>query len=82
MPQDEESSALGNKPATSVTRLAALIPGILLCIVVAGVAAALETAERSWFAHPYVEALVLAILLGMAVRSLPASPSAPSNCSK
>ena len=70
MPQDEESSAPGNKPATSVTRLAALIPGILLCTVVAGVSAALEAAERSLFAHPYVEALVLAILLGMAVRSL------------
>ena len=69
MPQDEESSAPGNKPATSVTRLAALIPGILLCIVIAGVSAALEAAERRLFAHPYVEALVLAILLGMAVRS-------------
>ena len=69
MPQDEEFSAPGNRPATSVTRLAALIPGVLLCIVVAGISAALEAAERRLFAHPYVEALVLAILLGMAVRS-------------
>ena len=69
MPQDEEFSAPGNQPATSVTRLAALIPGVLLCIAVAGVSAALEAAERHLFAHPYVEALVLAILLGMAVRS-------------
>ena len=69
MPQDEEFSAPGNGTATSVTRLAALIPGVLLCIVVAGVSAALEAAERHLFAHPYVEALVLAILLGMAVRS-------------
>jgi hypothetical protein len=67
--QDEESSAPGHRPATSATRLAALIPGVLLCIAVAGVSAALETAERRLFAHPYVEALVLAILLGMAVRS-------------
>jgi uncharacterized integral membrane protein (TIGR00698 family) len=52
-----------------VTRLAALIPGVLLCIVIAGVSAALESVERRLFAHPYVEALVLAILLGMAVRS-------------
>ena len=52
-----------------VSRLAALIPGVLLCIVIAGVSAALEVAERRLFAHPYVEALVLAILLGMAVRS-------------
>ena len=69
MPQDEESSVPGNRPAISVTRLAALIPGVLLCIAVAGVSAALEAAERRLFAHPYVEALVLAILLGMAVRS-------------
>ncbi|MEH2614426.1 YeiH family protein [Bradyrhizobium sp. AZCC 1693] len=69
MPQDEEFSAPGNGPANSVSRLAALIPGVLLCIVIAGVSAALEAAERRLFAHPYVEALVLAILLGMAVRS-------------
>ena len=69
MPQDEESTAPGKRPATSVTRLVALIPGVLLCIAVAGVSAALEAAERRLFAHPYVEALVLAILLGMAVRS-------------
>jgi uncharacterized integral membrane protein (TIGR00698 family) len=69
VPQDEEFSAPGNGPANSVSRLAALIPGVLLCIVVAGVSAALEIAERRLFAHPYVEALVLAILLGMAVRS-------------
>jgi uncharacterized integral membrane protein (TIGR00698 family) len=69
VPQDEEFSAPRIGPTTSVTRLAALIPGVLLCIVVAGVSAGLEAAERSLFAHPYVEALVLAILLGMAVRS-------------
>jgi uncharacterized integral membrane protein (TIGR00698 family) len=69
VPQDEEFSAPGNGPANSISRIAALVPGILLCIAVAGVSAALETAERRLFAHPYVEALVLAILLGMAVRS-------------
>ncbi|NOJ47651.1 YeiH family protein [Bradyrhizobium archetypum] len=69
MPQDEESTAPGNRSAISVTRLAALVPGVLLCIAVAGISAALEAAERGLFAHPYVEALVLAILLGMAVRN-------------
>jgi len=69
VPQDEDSPVPGNRPATSVPRLAALIPGILLCIALAGVSLALEAAERRLFAHPYVEALVLAILLGMAVRS-------------
>ena len=69
MPQDEEFSAPGNGPGHSVSRVAAHLPGVLLCIAVAGVSAALEAAERRLFAHPYVEALVLAILLGMAVRS-------------
>lgn len=69
MPQDEESSIPGPRPEARIARLTALIPGILLCILVAGVSAGLEAAERRWFAHPYVEALVLAILLGMAVRS-------------
>src|SRR4030095_1666847 len=69
VPQDEEFSAPGNGPANSVSRPAAFIPGVLLCTVVAGISAALEAAERRLFAHPYVEALVLAILLGMTVRS-------------
>ena len=69
MPQDEEISAPANRAANSVSRLAAHVPGVLLCIAVAGVSSALEATERRLFAHPYVEALVLAILLGMAVRS-------------
>jgi len=36
---------------------------------VAGVSALLERAELGVFEHPYVEALVMAILLGMALRS-------------
>lgn len=69
MPQDEEFSTPGIGAANRVGRLAAFIPGVLLCIAVAGVSAAFEAAERRLFEHPYVEALVLAILLGMAVRS-------------
>ena len=69
MPSDEESSEPSRRPAAGAARLAALIPGVLLCIAIAGVSAALEAGERRLFEHPYVEALVLAILLGMAVRS-------------
>ena len=50
-------------------RMVRLIPGVLLCGAVAGVSAGLEGAERRLFAHPYVEALVVAILIGMVVRS-------------
>ncbi|RXH05262.1 YeiH family protein [Bradyrhizobium vignae] len=69
MSQNQASSPADTKPATAVSRIAALIPGILLCILVAGVSALLEQAELGVFEHPYVEALVMAILLGMALRS-------------
>jgi len=67
--QNQASSPADAKPATAMSRIAALIPGILLCIAVAGVSALLERAELGVFEHPYVEALVMAILLGMALRS-------------
>ena len=69
MPQDKEVSTPVNGATSRVSRLATLIPGVLICIAIAGVSAALEAGERRLFEHPYVEALVLAILLGMAVRS-------------
>ncbi len=66
MAQGEKSSKAG-KPA--VGRLAALLPGILLCILVTLVSMAIQSGEERIFAHPYIEALVIAILLGMAIRS-------------
>jgi uncharacterized integral membrane protein (TIGR00698 family) len=67
--ENKASSAAGARPATTASRVTALIPGVLLCIGVAGISASLEGVERHLLAHPYVEALVMAILLGMAVRS-------------
>jgi len=49
-------------------RLAALLPGIALCGLLALASLGLERVEERELAHPYVEALVLAILLGMAIR--------------
>ena len=69
MLQDEGSSAAGNGPVTGAGRLVALVPGVVLCVIVAAISSVLEVMERRLFAHPYVEALVVAILLGMAVRS-------------
>ena len=46
-----------------------LLPGVLLCITVAMIAIGFESIELRAFAHPYVEALVVAILLGMVIRS-------------
>ncbi len=46
-----------------------LLPGVLLCLLVAGVATLLQVAEVRLAGEPYLEALVLAILLGVAVRT-------------
>ncbi|MEP7086707.1 MAG: putative sulfate exporter family transporter [Gemmatimonadota bacterium] len=46
-----------------------LLPGIALAAAVGGVALALASLETHLFGHPIVEGLVLAILLGMAIRT-------------
>ncbi|WP_342110506.1 YeiH family protein [Methylobacterium sp. SI9] len=46
-----------------------LLPGLVLCCLITGAAQALQAGEESLTGHPYVEALVLAILLGTAVRT-------------
>ncbi len=47
-----------------------LLPGLLLCMAVTGGAMALQVVEEHVLGKAYLEALVLAILLGTAVRSL------------
>jgi uncharacterized integral membrane protein (TIGR00698 family) len=51
------------------SRLLNIVPGILLCIVLTVVATVLEAIEVRLFHEPYLEALVLAIILGVVVRS-------------
>jgi uncharacterized integral membrane protein (TIGR00698 family) len=46
-----------------------LLPGIALCIGIALAAHLLEAAERQVFRHPWLDTLVLAILLGAALRT-------------
>lgn len=47
----------------------ALLPGTAICIAVALVAIAIQRAEEQVSSHPYVEALVLAIVIGGALRT-------------
>ena len=49
---------------------ARLLPGIGLCLAVTGAAYALEASEHALVGKAWLEALVLAILIGTAVRSL------------
>ena len=43
-------------------------PGVALCLLITALSLGVQAIETRSFGHPYVEALVVAILLGMAVR--------------
>ncbi len=56
-------------PTSALARLPGLLPGILLCTAVSLAAIAIQAIETRLFTHPWVEALVLAILIGAALRT-------------
>ena len=66
--QDQETDGIRSNPG-AFSRSLALIPGIALCGAITAVSLGAQLVEERIFAHPYVEALVIAILLGMAIRS-------------
>ena len=72
--QGRLSSAFG-RLGPAFRRLAGALPGIALCLLITLVSYGVERVEVRVFGHPYVEALVVAILLGMAVRS-----ACPGSC--
>lgn len=61
-------------PVSSQTRAVRLIPGVLLAAVVGLVSLGIAAVEERVFGHPIVEGLVLAILLGMMVRTVWSQP--------
>jgi Conserved hypothetical protein 698 len=54
---------------TSIKDLVRILPGLLLCVAVAAVAMLLQMVEVGLAGQPYLEALVIAILLGVAIRT-------------
>ena len=52
------------------SRTMTIVPGIALCVVVTALAYALQSAEIALVGRPWLEALVFAILLGVALRSV------------
>ena len=52
-----------------IEQLHRLLPGILLCVAITGVAILLQAVEVRFVGQAYLEALVLAILVGVAVRT-------------
>jgi uncharacterized integral membrane protein (TIGR00698 family) len=58
------------KIAGAAARIARLIPGAALCALVTLVAVSIQAVEERTVGHPYVEAIVIAILLGMTIRTV------------
>ena len=58
-----------NGDASLIRRLADHLPGLLLCIGLTIAATLLQKVEVGIFGEPYLEALVLAILIGVAIRA-------------
>lgn len=54
----------------SPRRIAAVLPGVSLCLLIMGAAFAVQALEERALGHPLVEALVAAILLGILVRTV------------
>ncbi|HUZ30492.1 MAG TPA: putative sulfate exporter family transporter [Xanthobacteraceae bacterium] len=52
-----------------IDQLHRLLPGVLLCVAITGVATLLQLVETHVLGQAYLEALVLAILLGVALRT-------------
>jgi uncharacterized integral membrane protein (TIGR00698 family) len=61
----------GEKPTRPglITRLGGLLPGVSLSILITLVSIGIQELEQRVFGHPYLEALVIAIVLGMVVRT-------------
>ena len=54
----------------SLDHLVRVVPGVLLCILVTAAATVLQLLETRALGQPYLEALVLAILLGVLIRTV------------
>ncbi|TNC09622.1 putative sulfate exporter family transporter [Methylobacterium terricola] len=58
------------RPDTMGRTAIAVLPGLTLCVAVTAAATLVQAAEEHLVHHPYVEALVIAILAGIAIRSV------------
>jgi uncharacterized integral membrane protein (TIGR00698 family) len=65
--KDAEASRAQADTSTVITNL---FPGVVLSLVVALISLGLQSVEVRIFHHPYLEALVVAIILGMSIRAV------------
>jgi len=69
VPKHEKKSDGEKTSSGAFARMFLLVPGILLCGLITIISLGIQVAEERFFAHPYVEALVVAILVGMIIRT-------------
>lgn len=61
------------RPTPAASKFAAassLLPGVALCAVVSAIAMAVQATQVAALGHPYLDAIVVAILLGTGIRSV------------
>ncbi|RYZ32698.1 MAG: putative sulfate exporter family transporter, partial [Propionibacteriaceae bacterium] len=59
-----------SRPTRALAGTRAILPGLGLCVAVTAAAIGFEAAEAHLFGRAWLEALVLAILLGSAIRTI------------
>ncbi len=69
---------VGQRGLPLILKLVRYLPGILLCIAVTLFAALFQAIEVGIAGEPHIEALVLAIVLGVAIRTASSSDFWPS----
>ena len=69
MPADEEIAGKARVRSGLIAQSADLLPGVALSILVAAAAFGIQLVQERFFEHPYLEALVIAIVLGTAIRT-------------
>jgi len=58
-----------HRGSSLIADLKSSLPGVALCVAVTAVAKLIEQAEVGYAGHPYLEGLVVAILLGVLIRA-------------
>lgn len=70
MPHSVDSPDNAGRSSGAIAKTVPLIWGIALCALVTLVAMTIQGFEEHFVGHPYVEAIVIAILLGIAIRTI------------
>src|ERR1700733_5198887 len=69
MPAPKKPAATDKGWRAVIARIGGLMPGVGLSVLITLVSLGAQSLEERVFGHPYLEALVIAILLGMAIRT-------------